>query len=102
MYFFSKQIHFYPLSLMQQHIRNHTERPSQGIFSPPADEREGRSFGALRVKHSIFRTFFASGSTEVETGLSLSYDSVKAHGDEIRVNSIENHGTEFTIILKTN
>jgi len=31
--------------------------------------------------------------------LSLSYDIVKAHGGEIRVNTKENEGTEFTITL---
>jgi len=32
-------------------------------------------------------------------GLSLSYDIVKAHGGEIKVNTKENEGTEFTIAL---
>jgi len=29
----------------------------------------------------------------------LSYDIVKAHGGEIKVNTQENEGTEFTIML---
>jgi signal transduction histidine kinase len=32
-------------------------------------------------------------------GLSLSYDIVKAHSGEIKVNTKENEGTEFTISL---
>jgi nitrogen-specific signal transduction histidine kinase len=32
-------------------------------------------------------------------GLSLSYDIVKAHGGEIKVNTKENEGTEFAIKL---
>jgi signal transduction histidine kinase len=31
--------------------------------------------------------------------LSLSYDIVKAHGGEIKVKTVKNEGTEFTIIL---
>jgi len=33
-------------------------------------------------------------------GLSLSYDIVKAHGGELKVETKEREGTEFTIILK--
>ncbi|MBX2935174.1 MAG: hypothetical protein KF825_13095 [Ferruginibacter sp.] len=32
-------------------------------------------------------------------GLSLSYDIIKAHGGEIKVESKEGEGTEFTILL---
>jgi signal transduction histidine kinase len=35
-------------------------------------------------------------------GLSLSYDIVKAHGGEIKVESKEDEGTRFTIQLKIN
>jgi signal transduction histidine kinase len=45
--------------------------------------------------------FFTVKRTEWGTGLgqSLSYDIVKAHGGEIKVNTSGNEGTEFTIIL---
>jgi len=56
------------------------------------------------IKNKIFQPFFTTKPTGQGTGLglSLSYDIVKAHGGEIRVSSIENQGTEFTITLKTN
>lgn len=49
----------------------------------------------------IFQPFFTTKPTGSGTGLglSLSYDIVKAHGGEIRVNSTEGEGTEFIIQL---
>jgi signal transduction histidine kinase len=49
----------------------------------------------------IFQPFFTTKPTGQGTGLglSLSYDIVKAHGGEIKVNTKENEGTEFTISL---
>jgi signal transduction histidine kinase len=49
----------------------------------------------------IFQPFFTTKPTGQGTGLglSLSYDIVKAHGGEIKVNTSENEGTEFTIEL---
>ncbi len=49
----------------------------------------------------IFQPFFTTKPTGQGTGLglSLSYDIVKAHGGEIKLNSKENEGTEFTIAL---
>jgi signal transduction histidine kinase len=53
------------------------------------------------VKEKIFQPFFTTKPTGQGTGLglSLSYDIVKAHSGEIRVNSKENEGTEFIILL---
>jgi signal transduction histidine kinase len=55
------------------------------------------------VKEKIFQPFFTTKPTGSGTGLglSLSYDIVKAHGGEIKVESKENEGTEFTIQLPT-
>ncbi|HWC54197.1 MAG TPA: ATP-binding protein [Chitinophagaceae bacterium] len=53
------------------------------------------------IKEKIFQPFFTTKPTGQGTGLglSLSYDIVKAHGGEIKVNTKENEGTEFIINL---
>jgi signal transduction histidine kinase len=52
-----------------------------------------------KVLDKIFQPFFTTKPTGQGTGLglSLSYDIVKAHGGEIKVNTKENEGTEFII-----
>ena len=49
----------------------------------------------------IFQPFFTTKPTGSGTGLglSLSYDIVKAHGGEIKVETRESEGTEFMIQL---
>jgi signal transduction histidine kinase len=56
-----------------------------------------------KIVDKIFQPFFTTKPTGQGTGLglSLSYDIVKAHGGEIKVNTKENEGTEFTIVLPT-
>ena len=53
------------------------------------------------VKEKIFQPFFTTKPTGEGTGLglSLSYDIVKAHGGELKVETVEGEGTEFIIIL---
>ncbi len=54
-----------------------------------------------KIKEKIFQPFFTTKPTGSGTGLglSLSYDIVKAHGGEIKVESEEGEGTEFNIQL---
>ena len=54
-----------------------------------------------KVLDKIFQPFFTTKPTGQGTGLglSLSYDIVKAHGGEIKVETKEGKGTEFTIQL---
>jgi len=54
------------------------------------------------IKAKIFQPFFTTKPTGSGTGLglSLSYDIVKAHGGELKVESKEDEGTEFIIYLK--
>ncbi|WP_083639214.1 two-component regulator propeller domain-containing protein [Algoriphagus marinus] len=53
------------------------------------------------IKEKIFQPFFTTKPTGHGTGLglSLSYDIVKAHGGEIRVESKQGEGTSFIISL---
>jgi signal transduction histidine kinase len=54
-----------------------------------------------KVLDKIFQPFFTTKPTGQGTGLglSISYDIIKAHGGEIKINTEENKGTEFVIIL---
>jgi signal transduction histidine kinase len=58
------------------------------------------------IKDKIFQPFFTTKPTGSGTGLglSLSYDIVKAHGGELKVESKEGEGSEFkfTIPLREN
>lgn len=53
------------------------------------------------IKEKIFQPFFTTKPTGQGTGLglSLSYDIIKAHGGELRVETKEGIGTTFTILL---
>ena len=67
--------------------------------------QNGSSLRLLKVKQikmdKIFQPFFTTKPTGQGTGLglSLSYDIVKAHGGELKVNTKENEGAEFIIQL---
>ncbi len=54
-----------------------------------------------KILDKIFQPFFTTKPTGQGTGLglSLSYDIVKAHGGELKVETKEGEGSEFTIIL---
>ena len=53
------------------------------------------------IKDKIFQPFFTTKPTGQGTGLglSLSYDIVKAHGGELKVDTKEGEGSEFMIVL---
>ncbi|WP_295233439.1 sensor histidine kinase [Sediminibacterium sp.] len=55
----------------------------------------------VSIKEKIFQPFFTTKPTGQGTGLglSLSYDILKAHGGELKVETKENEGTEFIIQL---
>ncbi len=57
-----------------------------------------------KVLEKIFQPFFTNKPTGQGTGLglSLAYDIVKAHGGELRVETKEGEGTEFSIQLPIN
>jgi two-component system, NtrC family, sensor kinase len=57
-----------------------------------------------KVLDKIFQPFFTTKPTGQGTGLglSLSYDIIKAHGGEIKVETKEGDGSEFTIQLHRN
>ncbi len=57
-----------------------------------------------KIVDKIFQPFFTTKPTGEGTGLglSLSYDIIKAHGGEIKVESKESGGSEFIILLSLN
>ena len=60
----------------------------------------GRAF-RKKILDKIFQPFFTTKPTGQGTGLglSLSYDIVKAHGGELKVETKEGEGSEFIIWL---
>jgi len=78
-------------------------------FIPPSGGPRGASISVTdngngipeEIKDKIFQPFFTTKSAGEGTGLglSLSYDIVKAHGGELKVETTEGKGTEFTILL---
>jgi two-component system NtrC family sensor kinase len=54
-----------------------------------------------QIREKIFQPFFTTKPTGQGTGLglSLSYDIVKAHGGELKVETKESEGSEFVLQL---
>jgi signal transduction histidine kinase len=79
-------------------VRLSTSRHGNTILIAVQDNGKGIP---EKVKEKIFQPFFTTKPTGQGTGLglSLSYDIVKAHGGEFRVDSKEGEGTSFVIQL---
>jgi signal transduction histidine kinase/ligand-binding sensor domain-containing protein len=75
-----------------------TKKQGERIFIKVADNGMGIP---NKVLDKIFQPFFTTKPTGQGTGLglSLSYDIVKSHGGDIKVETTEGMGTEFTIEL---
>jgi signal transduction histidine kinase len=75
-----------------------TKRIGKTLDIRIADNGHGIS---QKIVDKIFQPFFTTKPTGQGTGLglSLSYDIVKAHGGEIKVESEEGYGSKFTILF---
>jgi signal transduction histidine kinase len=93
---------------------NEKKKQLNGTFEPTVEVRSKRVGDKVeisvkdnglgipqKVLDKIFQPFFTTKPTGEGTGLglSLSYDIIKAHGGEIKVNSMEGEFTEFIIQL---
>jgi len=78
-----------------------TKKIGDKIEVKVADNGDGIS---PKLLDKIFQPFFTTKPTGQGTGLglSLAYDSVKAHGGELKVDTIEGEGAVFTIQLPFN
>jgi two-component system, NtrC family, sensor kinase len=75
-----------------------TKKNFDKVFITVADNGNGIP---QKVLDKIFQPFFTTKPTGQGTGLglSLSYDIVKAHGGELKVETIEGEGSEFVMQL---
>jgi signal transduction histidine kinase len=75
-----------------------TKKEDDQIFISVRDNGNGIPQKAV---DKIFQPFFTTKPTGEGTGLglSISYDIIKAHGAELKVETKENEGTKFTIVL---
>ena len=97
---------FYAVSEKKKQISGHYE-PTVFVSTRKTDGRveikvKDNGLGITeKIKNKIFQPFFTTKPTGQGTGLglSLSYDIVKAHGGEIKVDTKEGVYTELTIIL---
>jgi two-component system NtrC family sensor kinase len=75
-----------------------TKKSSNQVYITVSDNGNGIP---QKIVDKIFQPFFTTKPTGQGTGLglSLSYDIVKAHGGEIKVETKEGEGSEFLIVL---
>ena len=70
----------------------------KGVKEMEEDNRNGIS---SLIKKKMFQPFFTSNPTAqgIGSGLSLSYDIIKAHAGEIKLESMEGEGSAFIVQL---
>jgi two-component system NtrC family sensor kinase len=75
-----------------------TKKEEDKVFISVTDNGNGIP---EKIMDKIFQPFFTTKPTGqgIGLGLSLSYDIVKAHGGELKVESIEKEGSVFIIQL---
>jgi signal transduction histidine kinase len=93
---------------------NEKKKPLNGAFEPVVSVSTKRARDKIEIEvkdngngipqkvvDKIFQPFFTTKPTGQGTGLglSLSYDIIKAHGGELRVETKEGEGSDFTITL---
>jgi len=89
---------YVPMVTIVTKKRSPSERAGSGVEIKIKDNGPGIP---LNIVDKIFQPFFTTKPTGQGTGLglSLAYDIIKAHGGEIKVETKENVGTEFIIML---
>ena len=80
-----------------------TLSPGEGRGEAEISIKDNGSGIPQKILDKIFQPFFTTKPTGQGTGLglSLSYDIVKAHGGELKVETKEGEGTTFIIQLTT-
>jgi two-component system NtrC family sensor kinase len=73
----------------------------QGVTGVQVSVKDNGNGIPQKILDKIFQPFFTTKPTGQGTGLglSLSYDIVKAHGGEVKVETKEGEGSEFILIL---
>jgi len=86
------------LNLYEPTVSVSTKKSGNSVLITVSDNGGGIP---QKIVDKIFQPFFTTKPTGQGTGLglSLSYDIIKAHGGEIKVETKENEGTEFIIQL---
>ena len=98
---------FYALSTRASEIADNSYVPTVSVSTTKINDKveikvkDNGNGISQKIVDKIFQPFFTTKPTGQGTGLglSLTYDIVKAHGGEIKVESIEGEGTSFIILL---
>ena len=90
-----------PSAVFEPTVSVSTKKEGNKVFISVKDNGNGIP---QKILDKIFQPFFTTKPTGQGTGLglSLSYDIVKAHGGEIKAETIEGEGSEFIVELPLN